>query len=189
MGKRSAVVELFLGDMGSMQRELRPSIQREDQLTMETKLEQIAVKAVNQLPKSLVREIRTPRSVGTGGGRPPPATRWEGEEKSSSLPRPSLSRMSVFVRTKLRPNLAGAFLPPNLMTMVYAASRSPPAVASNAVCAALTTSAYSVVHSKSAATGRSSVLPNSVKEYSTPSRPVVSTLRVTRPLFSRRRRH
>src|ERR1700674_497937 len=62
--------------MGSMQRELRPSTQREDQLTMETKLEQIAVKAVNQLPKSVVREIRTPRSVGAGGGRPPPATRW-----------------------------------------------------------------------------------------------------------------
>src|SRR6202011_4218743 len=76
MGKRSAVVELFLGDMGSMQRELWPSTQREDQLTMETKLEQIAVKAVNQLPKSMVREIRTPRSVGAGGGRPPPATRW-----------------------------------------------------------------------------------------------------------------
>ena len=56
MGKRSAVVELFLGDMGSMQRELRPSTQREDQLTMETKLEQIAVKAANQLPKSVVRE-------------------------------------------------------------------------------------------------------------------------------------
>src|SRR3979490_2915821 len=62
--------------MGSMQRELRPSTQREDQLTMETKLEQIVVKAVNQLPKSVVREIRTPRSVGAGGGRPPPATRW-----------------------------------------------------------------------------------------------------------------
>ena len=45
MGKRSAVVELFLGDMGSIQRESRPSMQREDQLTMETKLEQIAVKA------------------------------------------------------------------------------------------------------------------------------------------------
>jgi RNA-directed DNA polymerase len=45
MGKRSAVVELFLGNMGSIQRETRPSIQREDQLTMETKLEQIAVKA------------------------------------------------------------------------------------------------------------------------------------------------
>src|ERR1700676_1957460 len=76
MGKRSAVVELFLGDMGSIQRELRPSTRREDQLTMETKLEQIAVKPVNQLPKSVVREIRTPRSVGAGGGRPPPATRW-----------------------------------------------------------------------------------------------------------------
>ncbi|MET4751139.1 reverse transcriptase domain-containing protein [Bradyrhizobium sp. RT11b] len=45
MGKRSAVVELFLGDMGSIQREFRPSILREDQLTMETKLEQIVVKA------------------------------------------------------------------------------------------------------------------------------------------------
>ena len=67
MGKRSAVVELFLGDRGSIQRELRPSIQREDQLTMETKLEQIAVKAVNQLPKSVVREIRTPRCVSSEG--------------------------------------------------------------------------------------------------------------------------
>ena len=45
MGKRSAVVELFLGDMGSIQREIRPSIQREDQLTMETELERIAAKA------------------------------------------------------------------------------------------------------------------------------------------------
>jgi RNA-directed DNA polymerase len=42
MGKRSAAGELFLGNMGSIQRETRPSIQREDQLTMETKLEQIA---------------------------------------------------------------------------------------------------------------------------------------------------
>ncbi len=45
MGKRSAVGELFLGNMGSMQRETRPSMQRQDQLTMETKLEQIAAKA------------------------------------------------------------------------------------------------------------------------------------------------
>src|SRR5258706_11756368 len=86
MGKRSAVVELFLGDMGSMQRELRPSTQREDQLTMETKLEQIAVKAVNQLPKSVVREIRTPRSVGAGGGRPPPATRCRGARAEGRAP-------------------------------------------------------------------------------------------------------
>src|ERR1019366_563858 len=90
MGKRSAVVELFLGDMGSMQRELRPSTQREDQLTMETKLEQIAVKAANNLPKSVVREIRTPRSVGTGGGRPPPVTRWVlSNEHPYREPRPS----------------------------------------------------------------------------------------------------
>jgi hypothetical protein len=92
MGKRSAVVELFLGDMGSIQRETRPSTQREDQLTMETKLEQIALKAVNQLPKSVVREIRTPRSVGAGGGRPPPATRWDGKRSAAEwpkLPRPS----------------------------------------------------------------------------------------------------
>ena len=45
MGKRSAADELFLGNMGSIQRETRPSMQREDQLTMETKLEQIAAKA------------------------------------------------------------------------------------------------------------------------------------------------
>src|SRR6516165_5972278 len=32
--------------------------------------------AVNQLPKSPVREICTPGTVGTGGGRPPPVTRW-----------------------------------------------------------------------------------------------------------------
>ena len=44
MGKRSAAGELFLGNMGSIQRETRPSIQREDQLTMETQLEQIAAK-------------------------------------------------------------------------------------------------------------------------------------------------
>src|ERR1700761_1661215 len=77
MGKRSAVVGLLLGNMGSIQRETRLSMQREDQPTMETKLEQIAAKAVKQRPKSVVREIRTPRSVGTGGGRPPPVTRWD----------------------------------------------------------------------------------------------------------------
>ena len=55
MGKRSAVGELFLGNMGSIQWETRPSsMQREDQLTIETKLGQIAASAVNQLPKSVV---------------------------------------------------------------------------------------------------------------------------------------
>jgi hypothetical protein len=43
---------------------------------------------VNQLPKSVVREIRTPRSVGAGGGRPPPATRWASSDRRlySTLP-------------------------------------------------------------------------------------------------------
>ena len=36
--------------------------------------------AVNQLLKSTVREIRTLRSVGTGGGRLPPVTRWGSRE-------------------------------------------------------------------------------------------------------------
>jgi RNA-directed DNA polymerase len=45
MGKRSAAGELFLGNMGSIQRGTRPSMQREDQPTMETKLGQIAAKA------------------------------------------------------------------------------------------------------------------------------------------------
>jgi hypothetical protein len=81
MGKRSAVVELFLGDMGSMQRELRPSIQREDQLTMETKLEQIAVKAVNHAEE---RGAGNPHATFCGSRGDP-----VGGEKSSSLPRPS----------------------------------------------------------------------------------------------------
>ena len=50
MGKRSAVVELFSGNMGSIQRETRPSMQREDQLTMETKLEQMRVSSPRRQP-------------------------------------------------------------------------------------------------------------------------------------------
>jgi RNA-directed DNA polymerase len=45
MGKRPAEGELLWGDMGSIQREMQPSIQREETLTMETELEQIAAKA------------------------------------------------------------------------------------------------------------------------------------------------
>ena len=45
MGKRSAEDELFVGNMGSIQRENRTSMQREDKPTMETGLERIAAKA------------------------------------------------------------------------------------------------------------------------------------------------
>ena len=44
MGKRPAEVELFVGNMGSIQREIRASMQREETPTMETGLERIAVK-------------------------------------------------------------------------------------------------------------------------------------------------
>ena len=45
MGKRPAEVELFVGNMGSIQREIRSSMQREGTPTMETGLERIAAKA------------------------------------------------------------------------------------------------------------------------------------------------
>lgn len=45
MGKRPAEVELFVGNMGSIQREVRPSMQREESPVMATGLEQIAAKA------------------------------------------------------------------------------------------------------------------------------------------------
>ena len=52
-------------------------MQREEQPPMATGLERIAeLVAVNQPLTSVVREIRTLRSVGAGGGRPPLATGW-----------------------------------------------------------------------------------------------------------------
>ena len=72
-------------------------MQRDESPTMETGLEQITDKAdlaaatkaaaalsgaagscsaVKQCPTSVAREIRTLRSVGVGGGHPPPTTRW-----------------------------------------------------------------------------------------------------------------
>src|ERR1700737_475252 len=89
---RRFVVVTLTGQSPAVRKlQIRPSILREDQLTMETKLEQIAVKAVNQLPKSVGGEIRTPRSVGAGGGRPPPAPRGAG-----SNDRPYLASFRVF---------------------------------------------------------------------------------------------
>src|SRR6516162_1236943 len=51
--------------------------------------------AVNQLPKSVVREIRTLRSVGAGGGRPPLATRcrWKSVLKTTRQ-RPTLLHLA-----------------------------------------------------------------------------------------------
>ncbi len=49
--------------------------------------------AVNQPPKSVVRQICTLRSVGAGGGQLPPATR--GNSKELSLPRPLTLRFCL----------------------------------------------------------------------------------------------
>src|SRR3954453_22558485 len=63
--------------MGSIQRERQPSMQREDQTDHGNGPgTDSSESAVNHLSKSVVRESRTPRSVGTGGGRPLPVTRW-----------------------------------------------------------------------------------------------------------------
>src|ERR1035441_5174826 len=60
---------------------------------------------VNQPPKSVVREIRTPRSVGTGGGRPPPVTRWA---SSNGRPYRNPKRAGrVLAHLKQRPRARG----------------------------------------------------------------------------------
>src|SRR5438874_3582992 len=93
MGKRSAVVELFLGDMGSIQRETRPSMQREDQLTMETKLEQVAAKArrePNLRFTSLAHHItrdRVQKNLSQFQSAPPPGwmvRRWRRRRRAST---------------------------------------------------------------------------------------------------------
>src|SRR3954453_18517232 len=51
MGKRPAGVELFEGNMVSMQRGIRPSMQRDEPPTMETGLERIADKFCESTPE------------------------------------------------------------------------------------------------------------------------------------------
>src|SRR5260221_14498253 len=94
MGKRSAVVELFLGDMGSMQRELRPSTQREDQLTMETKLETDSSESCE--PAAEERGAGNSHATFCGSrGRATASGAPVGEGKSSSLPRPCWPRQNL----------------------------------------------------------------------------------------------
>ena len=73
MGKRSAAGELFLGNMGSIQWETRPSMQREDQLTMETKLERIAAKCCESRVEE--RSAVNPHATFCGSGRRATASR------------------------------------------------------------------------------------------------------------------
>src|SRR5215469_6174673 len=73
MGKRSAAGELFLGNMGSIQRETRPSTQREDQPTMKTKLERIAAKCCESPVEE--RSAGNPHATFCGSGRRATASR------------------------------------------------------------------------------------------------------------------
>ena len=65
MGKQPAEDELFEGNMASMQREIRPSMQRDEPPTMGNRTRTNSRQgAVNPRPKSVVQEICTLRSVG-----------------------------------------------------------------------------------------------------------------------------
>ena len=79
MGKRPAEVELFVGNMGSILREdsafyPKRRIANHGNRTRTNSSDY----AVNQLLKSVVREICTLRSVGAGDGQPPrpPGGHW-----------------------------------------------------------------------------------------------------------------
>ena len=68
MGKRPAEVESFVGHMGSIQWEGTAFYAKRRNASHGNGTRTNSSYAVNQLPKSVVREIRTLRSVGAGGG-------------------------------------------------------------------------------------------------------------------------
>ena len=121
MGKRSAVVELLLGNMGSMQWETRPSMQREDQPTMATKLEQIAVKARREpnlrftsLAHHITRErvLRNLRKIPSNRPLGWTARRWRGRRRAS---RNGSGRCSTPSTAKdIGRRTSGAFISPSL---------------------------------------------------------------------------
>src|SRR4051794_19669598 len=77
--------------MGSMQRERQPSMQREDEADHGNGPgTNSSESAVNHLSKSVVRESRTPRSVGRGGGRPLPVAWWCWKSTAASGNSPAL---------------------------------------------------------------------------------------------------
>ena len=69
MGKRPAESELFVGNMGSIQREDTAFYSKRRSASHENETRTNSSKfAVNRFLKSVVREIRTLRCVGAGGG-------------------------------------------------------------------------------------------------------------------------
>ena len=79
---------------------------------------------MNQLPKSVVRYSRTPRSVGTGGGRPPPVNGWVGKRSVGKLPQ-STEPILEFTRLTRRPDVHSG-KPPNakVSTAMMASSKT-----------------------------------------------------------------
>lgn len=79
MGKRPAESELFVGNMSSIQREDTAFYAKRRTASHGNRTRTNSSKfAVNRFLKSVVREIRTLRCVGAGGGQPPLATRCLG---------------------------------------------------------------------------------------------------------------
>ena len=70
--KRPAEDELFVGNMGSIQREIRTSMQREDEPTMETGLERIAANPgpSHHTRTSMDESVSDSEALGSRGGRP-----------------------------------------------------------------------------------------------------------------------
>jgi hypothetical protein len=75
---------------------------------------------VSQVSKSVVRQIRTLRSVGAGGGQPPPATRWAiSDDRPYRDPRlfpwssrwKKIYRISVWLRTVRREEQSSTLIP------------------------------------------------------------------------------
>ncbi len=68
MGKRPAEIEPFVGNMGSIQREDTAFYAKRRSASHDNWTRTDSSEAVNRFLKSVVREIRTLRSVGAGGG-------------------------------------------------------------------------------------------------------------------------
>src|SRR3954469_12514968 len=92
MGKRPAGVELFEGNMVSMQRGIRPSMQRDERPTMETGLERIADKCCESTPEersagNLHATFCGRRRQVTASAHPVGGQQWPSlPERSTALP-------------------------------------------------------------------------------------------------------
>jgi hypothetical protein len=83
---------------------------------------------VNHHPKSVVRQIRTLRSVGTGGGRPPPVTRWDGKRGVGQWPQ-AIAPILDSTDSELRDRTANFRFKPDCVVKLGFSRRTGPRVA------------------------------------------------------------